>query len=392
MNLLFDGHALRFPRTGIVNYCYAVAKEYRKRLGYDCFKILVLDQNVSSPEIKEFLKGCDVAEIFSNFREGSIQKIVRRMRGGLFANYLPGLEQAINNAGKGFDVYHGTDWYLHPVRSAKINALTMFDLTTTLFPEFHEPLNIDKERTKLGNLQKFDYIFCISENTKQDLLGLLDLDPEKLILNPIGVDPVFENPCLSDRNLLETKYNIPRDLPYFLSVSTIEPRKNFMGVLGAFQHFIELNPSLPHILVCSGLWGWKNDELRDYIQYHNLSERVRFTGYTELEDLPTLYNHATGFIYLSFYEGFGLPILEAMKSRCPVICSNTSSMPEVIGDAGILVSPSDQRAVADALARVVLQPEHVVDLVDAAFIQSDRFSWERHVNLIHETFANALSG
>lgn len=389
MKIAFDGYVLRFPRTGIVNYGFAVARGYRQCLASDDVRILVGDRNVTDDEIRTFLESGDVVPIFENHSESLIEKVQRKLSGNVFRNYLPGLRSAIAKATDGFDVYHCTDWFFEPSRHAKVNAITVFDFTTTLFPQFHEELNITKERMKLNRLSAYDFVFCISEATRNDLLQHTSVDPAKAIVNYIGADPVFDSRSYIPRDVIASKYKIPEGRRYILSVSTIEPRKNFLRVLEAFEYFLRHNPDSPHVLVCTGMWGWKNDELRDYLAQCDFADRVVFTGFAELADLPSLYHHADCFLYLSLYEGFGLPILEAMKSGCPVICSNTSSMPEVIGDTGTLVSPFEVEDIASAIATVVQDLGKADRMRAAGLMRSELFSWDRHLDCLMETFTEA---
>ncbi|WP_319581948.1 glycosyltransferase family 1 protein [uncultured Pseudodesulfovibrio sp.] len=390
MKLALDGYVLRFPRTGIVNYGFAIAQWYLERLGRENFRILVGDRNVTADEIRTFLDAGDVVPIFEDHRSTLLERIRQKFSGNAFLKYMPGLGSAVNDATRGCDVYHCTDWFFEPSRHAKINAITMFDLTTTLFPQYHEELNITKERMKLRRAADYDFVFCISSATRDDLLRHSAVKPERAIVNYIDTDPIFNQfPYVSRDDLLK-KFKVPDGHRYILSVSTIEPRKNFIGVLEAFKRFLEINPDAPYVLLCVGMWGWCNDDLNEYLRQYEFADRLIFTGFVDLEDLPSLYHHADCFMYLSFYEGFGLPILEAMKSHCPVICSNTSSMPEVVGDAGIQVTPDDAQETAEAIASIVSSPAKAEEMRSAGFARSAKFSWNNHVDVLMQTYENAL--
>lgn len=359
-------------------------------LEMDAFRILVGDCNVTADEIREFLAVGDVVPIFDRGRESLIEKLRRKFTGNVFSNFMPGLGTAVNDATRGFDVYHCTDWFFEPSRHAKLNAITVFDLTTTLFPQFHEELNVTKERMKLQRIADYDFVFCISSATREDLIQNTSVDPARVLVNYIDTDPIFDERSYAEREELTAKYGVPEGFRYLLSVSTIEPRKNFMGVLNAFGEFLRANPDAPYVLLCTGMWGWRNDELKEYLTRCGFADRVIFTGFVDLADLPSLYRHADCFMYLSFYEGFGLPILEAMKSNCPVICSNTSSMPEVIGEAGIQVTPSDIEQIARAISTVVDDATKAESMRAAGLDRSKMFSWQGHFDLLMQTFERAL--
>ena len=390
MKVAYDGYVLRFQRTGIVNYGFAVARGYRERLTDDAFRILVGDSNVTAEEIREFLAIGDVVSVFDQSKESVFEKLRRKLSGNVFSNFLPGISSAVNDATRGFDVYHCTDWLFERSRHVRLNVITVFDLTTTLFPQFHEELNITKERMKLQRLVDYDFVFCISAATREDLIRHVAVDPERVIVNHIDTDPIFDFASFSSREAVTSKYGVPEGYLYLLSVSTIEPRKNFIGVLDAFREFVRANPDAPYVLVCTGMWGWRNGELNDYLRRCGFADRVIFTGFVDLADLPSLYRHAECFIYLSFYEGFGLPILEAMKSNCPVICSNTSSMPEVIGEAGIQVAPTDVDLTARAIAKVVGDSSISNGMRAVGLERSKIFSWNKHLDLLLQTYEKVL--
>jgi len=390
MKIALDGYVLRFPRTGIVNYGFALARGYRERLAEDEFRILLGDRNVTADEIREFLASGDVVPILEGNRETLIEWFSRKISGNVFREYMPGLGSAIKRATEGFDVYHSTDWFIDAPRHAKLKVMTYYDLTAILHSQFHEELNIKKERMKLERVSDYDYVFCISESTRNDLIQHASIDPSRVIVNYIDTDPIFNRHVYVPREDIYAKYKIPEGSRYVLSVSTIEPRKNFQQVLDAFGEFVRANPSEPYVLVCSGMWGWKNDDLKVYLEQCGFADRVIFTGFADLEDLPSLYHHAECFLYLSLYEGFGLPILEAMKCGCPVICSNTSSMPEVVGNTGITVSPIDVEGTVEAITAIVQDPAKADEMRSAGQSRSVQFSWDSHLENLFEVYRQAL--
>jgi glycosyltransferase involved in cell wall biosynthesis len=383
VQIALDGYALQFPRTGIVAYTFAVARGYRQRLaGKQDLKILLGDEHVADKEIKAFLDESNSVQILRKRKAGFLQKVTRRLRKNSFVTQVPGLDVAIQESSENCDVYHSIDTFIYPSRITKVNAVTCFDLTATLFPQFHERVNIDKERRKLKMLPQYDFVFCISESTRNDLLAHSNISPEKVIVNYIDTDAIYNRSTYQARAEITKKFGVPGGHRYLLSVSTIEPRKNVKNVIAAFSAFLRKNPGAPYVLVCTGMWGWKNDELKQYLATCGLAERVIFTGFIEHADLPSLYHHADCFLYLSYYEGFGLPVLEAMKSRCPVICSDTSSMPEVIGGTGKLVSPDDVDGIVRAIETVVFDPGVSSQFRERAFARSRMFSWDKHVDTL----------
>jgi glycosyltransferase involved in cell wall biosynthesis len=269
----------------------------------------------------------------------------------------------------------------------KKNIITYFDVTTKLFPQYHEITTIKKESRKARALRRFDHVVAISESTKRDLHEQYGVPEEKITVSYLGVDAVYDKPIIVGRDDLSAKYKFPADRRYVLSVGTIEPRKNIMGILQSFRIFCDHNKGDDDImLILSGPMGWKNDTLTKFLNEFPYRDRVIITGYVDLADMPSLYRHAQCLMYLSFYEGFGIPILEAMKSSCPVICSGSSSMPEVLGESGELVSAYAPEEAAEALGRIVRDGLFNGQLRAAGLSRSEKFSWRSHADKLVEIY------
>ncbi len=384
-SLTIDGFVLRFPRTGIVNYAYNIIAGLIKDPSFD-ITVLLQDLNFTHPELANFAKSLRYQLVETNEFDQLIYKIRRLTVDKGLSVDLP-LPRMINRATKSCDIYHCTDWYNYASRHAKKNVITCFDLTTTLFPDYHERTNIVKEARKANSFRKFDIVVAISESTKRDLVENFGISADKVKVSHLGVDSVYEHPNIVERDEFLDRYKIGTGKRYILSVSTIEPRKNIVGILQSYRRFCERNPNRDDVmLVLSGPMGWRNDGLKIFLDEYPYRDRIVFTGYVQLSDMPSLYRHAECFMYLSFYEGFGIPILEAMKSSCPVICSNTSSMPEVIGDSGELVAPDSTDQAAEALERVLNNPAHANGLRASGLRRSKMFSWDKHIDDLTEIY------
>ncbi|MGH9937663.1 MAG: glycosyltransferase family 4 protein, partial [Blastocatellia bacterium] len=170
------------------------------------------------------------------------------------------------------------------------------------------------------------------------------------------------------------KHQIRR--PYLLYVGTIEPRKNLLTLLRAYDELLRTTPRRPQLVLCGGR-GWLCDEVFKLVEDLRLQDQVRFTGYVEDADLPALYSAAEAFVYPSLYEGFGLPPLEAMACGAPVITSDVSSLPEVIGEAGLTHAPNDARALTAAMAKLLGDETTREYFRRAGLKQASNFSWER---------------
>ncbi|MDR2642451.1 MAG: glycosyltransferase family 4 protein [Planctomycetaceae bacterium] len=267
------------------------------------------------------------------------------------------------------------------------------DLIPVLFPHWF-PQNWLKNTINWNLITPDVQVLADSQCTKNDLLRNFPHIPEdKITVIPLGADEHF-HPCADEVkiNSVLKKYGVPQNVNYILSVATLEIRKNFDHVIRSFAMLIEkyghLFPNLR--LVLTGKKGWLDKNI--YSAYNKLTRKIRkriiFTGYVDEADIPFLYNGASCFCYMSFYEGFGLPPLEAMQSGIPVITSNTSSFPEVVGDAGILLNPNDVDSLVNAFYRVLTDENLRNEMITKGLEQAKKFNWDDCVNIICDKIIN----
>jgi glycosyltransferase involved in cell wall biosynthesis len=215
-------------------------------------------------------------------------------------------------------------------------------------------------------------VIADSEATRADLLRLLKIPPERVAVIPLGVRESFKAPILPEEiQRVRHSYNLPEQ--YLLYTGTIEPRKGLETLIEALCSLVD---TFPHYLLIAGKRGWYSNEILSSVVRCGLERRVRLMGYVPDEDLPALYAGADVFVFPSKYEGFGLPPLEAMACGAPVVASNASSLPEVIGDAGILTPPEDAEALAEAIRRVLESTELQEDLRQRGKLRAAQFSWD----------------
>ncbi len=273
------------------------------------------------------------------------------------------------------DLFHATDYLLPPLRRARA-VLTIYDLTYLFFPEYHLPLNRWYLTLMLPRLaRRADALIVISENTRHDLIQRMKIPPEKIHVIPLGVNRTFQ-PIQDPRTgaRVREKYHLP--MRFILYFGTIEPRKNLLVLLDAY-HALLARDDTPPDLVFAGRKGWQYQSVFQRVRDLGLDQRIRFTSWVDEADAPAMMNAATVFVYPSLYEGFGLPPLEAMACGTPVVCSNASSLPEVVGEGGILFDPRDTGALTNALARVLTDERLRVDMRERGLAQAAKFSWER---------------
>jgi glycosyltransferase involved in cell wall biosynthesis len=237
-------------------------------------------------------------------------------------------------------------------------------------------------------------VFTVSESTKRDLLKYCpEIKPDQVTTVLNGVDKMFVP--YSNRiqiNSILTKYSIPINVPYVFSVATLDIRKNFDHLMNCFAKYsLSQNGMKTNChLVLTGVSGWQNRKFKKVFARlpENVKKKIIFTGYVEDNDLPFLYSGASCFCYMSIYEGFGLPPLEAMQCGTPVITSNTSSLPEVVGDAGIMLDPHNVESLVEAFNRVLNNETLRKEMTAKGLEQAKKFSWDQCVGLIVEKIIN----
>jgi glycosyltransferase involved in cell wall biosynthesis len=254
-------------------------------------------------------------------------------------------------------------------------VLTVHDLIGMLFPQNLPPISRFYWSKWLPFSVRFaDQIIADSEHTQRDIVRLLKIDPARLTVIPLAAglqyQPIEQADTLQS---VRRKHHLPDR--FILFVSTLEPRKGIDTLLEAFAR---LTPAQPDVkLVITGKRGWYTEPLFAQLDRLQLAPRVQLTDYVPAEDLPALYNCADVLAFPSRYEGFGLTVLEAMACGTPVVCSNSSSLPEVAGDAALRVSPDDAPSLAQALQRVLTDATLRQQMKARGLQQAARFSWSR---------------
>jgi len=281
------------------------------------------------------------------------------------------------------DIYHST-FYPVPgkMRSSKKMKIfqTVYDLIPILHPEFFKFNEDHLIKKVLKAIGRDDFVICISESTKRDLCNYRkDIDADKVFVISLAASESFYQCTDHDRlSAVKRKYNIPADRRYILSVCTLEPRKNIEQSIRSFVRLITEQKIDDLCLVLTGTKGWDYNKIFKEISHSiQVKEKIILTGYVPDEDLAPLYSGAVMFVYPSFYEGFGLPPLEAMQCGTPVIASNTSSLPEVVSDAGIMVDPMDGDAVCQAMLDLYNKPSLRQTMSLKSLERAGQFSWKK---------------
>jgi glycosyltransferase involved in cell wall biosynthesis len=359
-------------RTGVNNYLYNLIRNMIK--------------NGKADEISLIHYKRSDDPIYSQVKDIIIPEMPLKLTSAI------GIPQAVKNAD--IDILHVPVHWYNQITPFLFNreikkVLTLHDLTPILFPEMHtretnltwkSSLNFIKNRTNI--------VICDSISTKNDCIKLLKIPEKRLKVVPLSADeqykPIKNKEQINDE--LKLKYNI--DYPFILFVGTLEKRKNVPTLI---RSFYKLKKSkLNHKLVIVGGRGWKYTKIFDLIEELNLQKDVIFTDYVSDEYLVKLYNAADLFVYPSLYEGFGLPPLEAMACGCPVITSNTSSLPEVVGDAGIMIDPNDVDSLTDSMLKILTDNELREDMIIKSLERASTFSWKKTARETWDAYEEVL--
>ena len=231
-------------------------------------------------------------------------------------------------------------------------------------------------------LKKADTIICVSEFVRQDALRYYPfLNPEKILVCHNGCRTDFKPLSEDEKTAVKAKYT--EGGPFFTFVGAVHPRKNVHRLIEAFSE-MKKRTQLPHKLVIVGRFAWQTGDVKTAFEQSAFQKDIIFTGYVADEEVPRIVGAATAVTYISLAEGFGIPILEAMHCDVPVVTSNTTSMPEVAGDAAILVNPLSVSEMTDALVNLAINADLCKDLVEKGRIQREKFSWDKTATVLYD--------
>ena len=284
----------------------------------------------------------------------------------------------------GCHMLHGAAFSL-PLFTKLPGVVTVFDLSFVHYPEIYPTwrriyLNFITRKA----CSKAEHIIVISKSGKHDLIKFFQIDPSRISVIYPGVNPKFKRGCLNQIN----KFRQAKKLPsrFLLHVGTLQPRKNLPFLIKAFD-----KARLKGVdLVFAGGKGWYFDEIFKLVQTLGLEKRIHFLGYVSDEDLPLLYSAAEFLVFPSIYEGFGMPILEAMSCGTPVIASQTSAIPEAVGKAGLLFDPNNIDDLVQHLIELVENPERLDQLREIAPTHAAKFTWDKAGKQTAEIYKRVL--
>lgn len=271
------------------------------------------------------------------------------------------------------DIVHGTNYSVYPCKNS-CKVMTIYDLSFIKYQEYSNAVAKNYFTQIKQCLQWTDLILTISESSKRDIIEYLQVDPKSIYVTPLAsrYSGLLDQPDPELQKLVNYNFN----LPYLLFVSTIEPRKNINLLVDAFN-LLKQKYKIEHQLVLIGQKGWHYKPIFQKIQKSPWQHQIHHLDYLPDELVALFYTKADVFVYPSHYEGFGLPVLEAMTLGTPVVSANTSSLPEVAGDAAIMINPDDPVSLAEAILQVVSDSCLRHELVRKGKEQARLFSWEK---------------
>jgi glycosyltransferase involved in cell wall biosynthesis len=297
---------------------------------------------------------------------------------------LEGLERRLEQP----DIVQGTDHFVFPCRHSR-NILTIHDLTFIKYPQYVSKI-VTTYRDRLQRSLKWtDAVITFAENTKQDLIKYFKIQPERIYVTPQASRYQVNDLAPEQIQILKSQSHYDFKRPYLLFVGTLEPRKNIISLIKAFN-YLKSTHKIEHQLVLIGQLGWKYESILAAIQSSPSAAEIHHLSYLSNEQVALFYSQAEVFVYPSFYEGFGLPILEAMTLGTPVITSNSSSLPEVTGDAALLINANDFLELAETIFQVISDRTLRAQLISQGQERARQFSWTKTAQTTLQVYRSVL--
>lgn len=279
------------------------------------------------------------------------------------------------------DVYHFPNFVIPPLTQGRKSIATIHDMSFLAYPEFAEKRNLAWLTSRISDtVKRADAVITDSEFSANEILDRLPLSRDKLFPIHLGLSEYFKPPADGDIRHMRRTFGLNR--PYILMVGTIEPRKNIDFLVGVFERMTEFKGDL----VLTGMRGWKYQPILARINGSPRSRDIRYLEYVSDEALPALYGGADAFVFPSLYEGFGFPPLEAMACGTPVVASDAASLPEVLGDAALLVSGFDADAWASEIMQTLSGNSVRRAMIDGGRDRASRFTWDETARKTWEVY------
>jgi glycosyltransferase involved in cell wall biosynthesis len=266
-------------------------------------------------------------------------------------------------------------------------VVTLHDLAFLLYPATHTPASRAYYAATGESVRRAQRVIAVSQRTASDAVRLLGVDPARVRVVHEAAGPAFTPRPYDALPPLASRFGLPLDKPYVVFVGTLEPRKNVPLLLDAFAR---VRANVDAHLVLVGARGWLEEPIYAAHARSGLADAAHFVGWIGEHDLAVLYSHAGVLVLPSLYEGFGLPVLEAMACGAPVVCSNAGPLPEVAGDAAVMLEPTDPSAWAQAILAILTNPRRAQDLRARGMRRATQFSWRATAEATRDVYREAL--
>ncbi len=355
MRVSIDCTPLLIRSAGVKTYLYHWTEAVRRHAGDDAVRLFPYLDSLGALNHEKTLIGSSATKTrilfvyFANIRHNPILEWLS----------------------SGIDLFHATNQVRNPPRKKKLTT-TIHDLTCWIMPEMHRPATVAGDKLFAERIiQRCDRVITVSENSRRDAIKWLRLPPDKIEVIYHGVSEAFFHTPLDRVDAAKRKYALAT--PYLLFVGTVEPRKNVDALLDAYEALsAELRDAFS--LVIAGPIGWATP--KTVARLHSPKSGARYLGYVPEEDLPALTAGAIACVYPSLYEGFGLPVAQSLAAGVPVVTSNVSSLPEIAGDAAVLVDPRSTEEIRRGIEKILLSPTLREQLSAAARARGALYRWD----------------
>lgn len=378
LKVILSTDCIKYPLTGIGRYAFELAQQLQDH--NDIADLIFLNGLSVNRELP-------VAGESGKTSEGLKRRLQKsKLVSDIYRLTYPWLKSRAIKKYQDY-VFHSPNYYIPP--NTPHAVATFHDLSVFHWPEFHPKGRVHLMQKELTQtIKRAKILLTDSDYTRLELAEYFDFDPNRIITAPLASSGQFFPHDKAETHQALHKFGLNHK-KYLLYTGTIEPRKNVLTLLQAYEN-LPAEDKLTYPLVISGYKGWENEALLSLFDKGQREGWLKYLGFTSSKDLPCLFSGAKAFIFPSIYEGFGLPVLEAMASGTPVICSNTTSLPEVVGEAALMAAPKDVDTFTQSIQRIIHDSSLEESMIERGLLQAGKFSWQHCAEKTLEAYKKAV--